>query len=374
MNIGGQQVTGFSAKFWIIIGAVGLLLILAAYLYFTKPPPPDPYVTPAATQSEVSSWSDVSNRGWWKERVNAYGLKSASYSDLTTNYAANLGQPVRFKVFVPSDDVLGERPSLQTNKFGWNFRPGVYIDPTAPQSEDSIADLSDQITEGTPIVLGFPESVNIAAGAPYEVSGLLYWTSNQLNPPSAEEAEQGYTNSPVVLVAEARPLSQSELTAPATQVADIDYVQRWNGLVFTLSRVEWSAGKEVRACISVTNATNQPARDMWAGVDSDATEIELSNGAGFSPGEPATDSALTQPQLSAQSSAVGYLIFNEKAPSADPTGVVTLSFPSLNPEDQSGQGDPERILIHVSPSQFHDVNSDDLDANSSGCASTSSLS
>ena len=184
MRIGSIEIEGVEKRFWFILGTVILLIGAGVYLWSNRPSPPPPNTMPAFDPKELPRLPD----DWFDEQVKAYGLRTAASTDeFTAGYVANLGQPFRLKVMIPDQESAKERPSLSLRKDGWIFRPAIFLPPTQAQSQDDLQSRLDELSDGQPLMLGFPEGAQPAAeGGPYEIAGMLWWRSDAFNPPTDE--------------------------------------------------------------------------------------------------------------------------------------------------------------------------------------------
>lgn len=363
MKIGGVRITGVSKRFWYVAGGLGLFLALVFYLISSQPPPANPLVVPAFPPEKL----EKQKPNWIEPYISAYGLrKPENFAAFTNNYSLNLGLPFRFRVAIPEQETLLQRPSLNVQKYGYQFVPSVFLDPTLSVSSDDLVNLEEELISGQPLVVGFPQGATPAAGQAYEVTGLLYWNSDQLKRPTGEEAEA--LTAPVVIAASARPLATTELEAPTTHRAELDITYQERAQQLSIHRVEWSSGRQVRVCISMTNVGSPNPLVRWSGLDEFRAEFEQSVGQGSSTAVPDEMSPLsTQQVLDLNSTITGYVIF-DMPPAAAPSSGMTLYVPPLN---MAGTGPPSSI--EIKPDQFQDVSEIDRDSRgdaSDGCYST----
>ena len=358
MRLGDYEIKGVSRRFWYIIGGFVVLLIAIFSLLPSSTPPPNPLVIPAFSTDKL----DTLPANWIEPYISNYGLrqpeKAASF---TSSYSVNLGLPFRFRAYIPSQAALANSPKLEVTKYGYQFLPAIFLDPTASLSPDDFTSLDDQLSSGgRPIVLGFPENQTPAAGQAYEITGLLYWNSGQLTQSAGSAA-------PIILTASARPLAASELSAPTTHLANLNLTYQEKDLQLSLGHVEWSSGRQVRVCVSLTNVGSPNPLNRWSGLDNFRAEYPESTGQGSSTATADPNSPLaTQTLLDQNTTVTGYIIFDQP-PAAAPDSGMTLFVPPLS---ASGIGPP--TAIRIAPSQFTDAAATNRDSRgdaSDGCYS-----
>lgn len=359
MRFGGVRITGVSRRFWYIVVGVLALLFVAFYMASKqKTTVVNPLVYPAFPTKKLSSEKPT----WIEPYISDYGLREPESDDaFTKNYSNDVGLPFRFRVYIPSSDAFSGR-NLNVNKYGWSFMPAIFLDPTTQYDADTLQNIA-QGSGSQPIELGFPSNQTPAAGQAYEVTGLLYWNTAQLG------AGNAATTLPVILSASARPLADAELQAPTTHEAELDLTYQENDMQLDIQRIEWSSGKQVRACISLTNVGSAVPLAIWSGLDGFRAEYDEMTGQGSSTAEPDPNSTLANQDLLDEGSTItGYIIF-DNAPASSPDSGMTLYVPPLS---SYGQGPP--TAIQVNPDQFQDVTQTDRSSRgdaASGCYSAS---
>jgi hypothetical protein len=368
VRIGGYRIEGVSRRFWWILGAFAAFVLFCLYLLASRPAPSNPLVDPAFPTAKLSRL----DADWIGPYVSQYGLqRPETASSFTTNFGANVGLPFRFRAYIPSPEVLQQRKNLNLIKYGWTFVPSIFIDPTETLTPDELAQGEQIVQNGQPLVLGFRQAKTPAPGRAYEMTGLLYWNSNQLKPPGDEQAGSELPNSPVVLVSSAQQLSAAELRAPTTHRVDLNLTYQEHEQQLNVDRVEWSAGHELRVCIALSNVGKGGPLDVWPGV----SEMSADTGGGSNEGQPDSDTALgSQDQVEQGQTVTGYIVFPSSP--GDPAQPLTLRMPALAPP-QSQQPASEvnnEIIVHVDPRQVKDVSqASGLDhiAENPGCFSQS---
>lgn len=375
MRIGGYKIKGVSRRFVFIAAAVLLLLGFSFYVLTREEPVVDPIRTPAFPKDKLPEISG--KQGWIDPYISTYGLRQPQNKNAFadgTQYRRNIGLPFRFKAYVPLkesiDQTAIERPSLMPRLERWQFLPAVFVDPTSTQSTTELEDVAgEELAAGQPIVLGFPEGQIPVGGQGYEITGLLYWNTKNLKPPTEAEIEAEYPNSPVILVASYRPLAAPELEAPTTHRADLNIAYREGDLQIDVVRVDWSAGNEVRACIRMLNNGFRTI-DLF---DPAEIKVDIGDGGGFYDGLAEPGSAFeTIGSISAGQQLSGYISFPEAQPSSEPSGdaAVILRLPSLLAgTSRIPEGQESKVV--VSGEQFRDVYKVSMDKgtdSSEGCA------
>ncbi len=350
-----------------MIASIGIVLAIAGYLFLTREPPPDPALQPAFGPGKLAKLKP----NWFEQAIDDYGLRQVrdAQATLKDNYVSNVGTPFRFKAYIPATGESQERAGLSVSKYGYQFVPAIFLPPTKPQTEESLTDAVNELTEGLPIQLAFPASEVRAPGTSYEISGLLWWNADGVQSPSAEELE--YPISPTILVADARPLSVPELTQPTTHRADLDVIIEESDLRLTVRRLEWSAGAGARACVELSNVSNRRPK-IWLGQTDSTLEFE---GSQSFLGMPEPGTALeAQAEIERGQTVTGYLLYDGFVPPSGPTGDVVLRFPSLaenNIDPISGVA--EEITITVTAEQFEEVTEGEIEGSTrplAGCSGT----
>jgi len=356
MRIGGYKISGVTRRFWLILAAVIVVFFLLIYFASShKQEAGNPLSIPAFAVSQLQDHAQ--KPGWIEPYISYYGLKQPERAQyFTDNYTASVGLPFKFRVYIPSQDVLADRPDLNVSKDGWQFVPAIFLDPDKAVSPDG---LTDQQLPAQPLILGFPEGQTPAAGQAYDITGLVYWNSKPLLSNKGQ-------SSPVILAASASPLATTDLENPTTHLADLNIVYQQNNMQLDLRKVEWSSGRQVRVCVALSNVGSPTPLPIWQGLSSFSAEYAQAVGQGSSTGEPDPNSPLaTQSTINEGSSVVGYITFDQ-APSGAPSSPMTLFVPPLN--NISFGGAPTAITIK--PPQFTDVSKVDYDTQgtaSDGC-------
>jgi hypothetical protein len=365
MKIGNKRIKGVSKRFWFLVAGIVLFFILV-FTFLPSEEQVDPFVTPAFSSQELSRLQP----DWIDPYISTYGLKRPENEETAfiNNYSLNVGTPFKFQVYIPTEEAATERPSLQVEKFGWSFSPAIFLNPFTPINSENYANLEEGVTQGNPLVLGFPSGNTPTRGRPYEITGLLYWNSDLLSPPTTEEQESGFSTAPVILVASARPLAPTELANPTTHQADLNISYSSGPYKLDLKRIEWSSGREVRICTSLSNVGSNLPVQRWLGLDGFRAQYPQGGGQGESPASPDPESPLgTQESLSIDSTITGYIIF-DIPPASSPTEEMTLYVPGLNSLDPESGG---QTVIQVTPGQFIDTSKTNMnergDLASSGC-------
>lgn len=345
MRIGSRQIEGVEPRFFVFVGIVVALVAAGLYFWATRPEPPAPDMVPAFPPEELPKLQE----GWLDDQIEAYGIVQAvSVPEFIDDYSVNVGQPFRLKVMLPPAEEAADRPDLSMRESGWVFRPAIFLDPKRSYTEDSLQEAVGELTEGEPLMLGFPENAQPSAeGGAYEVAALLYWWSDLLNPNDAGAEGEQYLPAPVLLVGEFQPLSTSELAAPTTHRALTDITLRSGPLEVSIPRVEWASGHEVRACVIVTNKSDR-TQTQWPGITGSTAQIG-EGGALSEPSLPVEGYSLEAPEIAARQSVAGYLSFPGLEVVGAPDDILFLSFPSLNPNH-----DPQLFFeqIAITPEQF----------------------
>jgi hypothetical protein len=271
---------------------------------------------------------------------------------LGANYALNVGLPMRFKAYISDPgDVSSTRPDLSFTEDGYTFEPAQFIAPNEITSLGSLASNDVAALTNQPVELGFRNSAVPPPDDAYEVTGLLWWRSDLLAPPSAADlaVTGAQLASPVVLVDSYEELSPEELQAPTTQRVDLNLNYQEDGQTVAINRIEWSAGNELRVCLSVTNDTSQ-TESMWSGVQ----EMTADNGNGTSTGSPDPNGALgSTGELQAKQSVPGYIDF--PASDSDASQPLTLRMPTLNSVNNDFNSNQDSIIINVPTAEIKNV-------------------
>jgi hypothetical protein len=365
MKIGNKRIKGVSKRFWFLIAGIILFFVLL-FSFLPSEEQVDPFVTPAFNTQELPGLQP----DWIDPYISTYGLRRPENEETAflNNYSTNVGLPFKFQVYIPSEEASAERPSLKVEKFGWSFSPAVFLNPFTPVSGEDYANLEGAVTEGSPLLLGFPSGNTPTRGRPYEITGLLYWNSDVLNPPTVEESDSGFSPAPVILVASARPLAPTELASPTTHQADLDITYSSGPYTLDLKRIEWSSGRQVRICTSLTNSGSNVPVPRWLGLENFRAQYPQGGGQGESTASPDQESPLgIQESLSINSTITGYIIF-DIPPASSPEEEMTLYVPSLNSIEAENGG---QTVIQVTPDQFSDTSQTNMnergDLAASGC-------
>jgi len=336
-------------RFWYFsVGALALIIGLL-FVISSKPAPYDPYLESALPPNQLNTLSG----NWLDPYISEYGVTTPqSFEAFTSDYPINVGIPIRFRVYLPRADESADRPDLTLSKYGWQFTPGVWIPPQQAISAEELTTLTSEVLAADPAVVGFPEGKLPVLGEAYTVTGLLFWHTARLNP----DAGLGAPSAPVILAGSDQFLTPAELASPTTHIADLDIAYRQNNLLLNLKRVEWSSGRQVRLCLSVTNTRSTTGSiDIWPGLSAIQASYPLVDGAkGVSIGEiDESGSLINQDLLERGTPATGYVVFPD-GPSGEPNAGLRLTIPALN---QAGAGPPTEI--DVQPNQFRDISVND---------------
>jgi hypothetical protein len=207
MRIGNVRISGVSPRFFVILALVALAVI-AFNVFRPESKAYDALVDPAfPTCPAVGSCKDalaktlgsakLQRSGWVGNFISAYGLKRPTLkSQMVANYSENAGLPLRLKVFIPDLDTQKARPDLTPLKYGYQFMPATFIAPDEATGLDGLAERASQDVADQPLQLGFPESRRPVPGQAYEITGLLWWRSDLLNPPDANDPDYDPQNLP----------------------------------------------------------------------------------------------------------------------------------------------------------------------------------
>jgi hypothetical protein len=397
MQIGGYRITGFSPKFFVIVGSF-LVTLWAAYTFLLPAPArrADPQFDPALSPRVLDKYA---TRPHWIDKFIAdpnRGLRTGltSVDDFTgVNFPSNVGLPLRMRVYLPAAESTTSRPDLSLSRWhGHNFVPALFIRPDRSQSLTRLQGLAQDAFSGDsnsngggakskPLMVGFPVSNTPPLGKAYEITGLLYWRSDRINPSAAVASAPPAA---VVIADHTQPLSQAELTFPATHRAQVNLAYEENGQELIVHDIEWgsdvSNGSQMRACIGVTNHSPSPVA-LWPGFGAGA--VTAANTAGTAgqdkstPDPGATFNADGGSELIPGATAVGYLDFSNLT---DPNQRLILSLPapvaSRTGAGFNNQGAPptNNIVISIPPDRIKDLTGKNADtaANTSPCSQTSS--
>lgn len=332
------------ARFWVILGAI--IVLIAGFVWFKgqQPEPYDPLTQPAFSPSKLGKLGD----SWIDPYISYFGVRDPETSAPIANLTENLGTPFRFRVLLPSVQDASTRPDLNLIKYGWQFQPAVFLPPTEAITENLVSEKLGDLENGTPIMMGFPRGSVPTGGGFYEITGLLYWHSILLKGPS----QDGYGSAPVVLAASARPLNSVELMAPATHKANLNITYRQSGMQVTLKSLEWASGKQVRLCMSIANVATRAPMSAWGGLNGFRAYFPQASGQASTSGAPDEFSPLGETNVMDYLSPVsGYIVF-DAPPASEPDASMQLFVPSINTN-----GPP--TIVSVRKRQFRQMSTQD---------------
>lgn len=380
MIIFGRRVDGVEPRFFVFIGV--LLALLIGLFFFRGNSGPKSAAEAYAPAFPVQQLGDMP-RNWIAPYERSYGgLQSIeSAASLVGNYNGLVGEPVRFRAYIPPDVATGDyRPDLarSSRTLRWTFVPVALVDPTQAETSEKLDSLaSDQ--QDQPVVVGFPTGSPVVAGRAYEFTGLFWWhTKSSFFQSSTQSTDQSgssdVSTSPIILASQIEALSTAELRAPTTHRADVGLTYQEGNLQLYLRRVEWSAGAEMRVCLSVENTAKTPQAN-WSALSSSSGGLGgvlAQTGADQAPvvGSFDTDQGDQNPlatnQLLSEQRATGYLVFPGTV--ADPTQNLVLRMPSLGAQSSS-YGQQDEIRVQVPRSEIRTVSAEDSVA---GCSDRAS--
>ena len=380
----GRRVTGLSRRFYAIIGAL-IVLTAAAFTVLKPDPAPvfDPMTCPlfalddhplaGCEQSNVNAHRGDTLAGlkpgwsaWYKRAGGVNGRVNSTDTFTGENYVPNLGKLMRLKVYLPPiDQAQSMRPDLSRRTRGWTFVPatlirGDQVHDLAALGADAAKAITGDDGSVKPLMLGFRDSdlpAPGAEGAAFEVTAMLYWRSDRLNP-SPDAA--GLNVATVFLVDKASPISTVELAAPTSHRADLNLLYQENDEELVVHDVEWSTvSRQMRVCVSVTNM-GLDRRNPWAGFNGMQATIA---GRAAETGAPDPTAGFASAQEMLQGTPLrGYVTFSETvAPDQD----LDLIMPRLGDDVSSSSND--QIRITVPRSRIHPVGTQD-DTQTSPCA------
>jgi hypothetical protein len=352
MRIGNVRIAGVSKRFYFVILGVIVALVILIKLVSALAPKPAPNLvayTPAYFTASALTQPAAQTGGWLGKFISDYGLwEPSAESDFTglEGYAENVGRPLRFKAYVSDpSDVSATRPDLSLTEDDYTFEPAQFIAPDEITSLSELAGNDESALGNQPLELGFRNGAVPPPDQAYEITGLLWWRSDLLE----SGTPSGQLASPVILVDSWELLSPEELQAPTTQRADLNLSYQEDGQTVSLNRVEWSAGNELRVCISVTNDTAQ-TEPLWAGVSS----MTADNGNGTVTGTPDPNGALANTsQLQAYQSVPGYIDFSASA--SDASLPLILRMPTINAAADQGASAQDLMIVKVPTSSIENV-------------------
>ncbi len=376
MRIGRYRIHGISRRFWVIL-TLFVAAVIALIMALPGGPKSQPLYDPALPPSELPSLKD----GFSANYISAFGLeRPTSAHAIDSSYTSLLGLPLRLRVYVP-DQQTGQqnRPDLYFNApaDGWTFEPAVVLNPTQPTAsvdlQQTVSDaLSGQDQSDTPIQVAFRTHEIPPAGAAYEITGILWWRSDRVNP-NSQAQQQGQagpqaqeTPAPTILVDSYVSLDQNELQAPTTQIANLNLTYGDGPLQMTIKWLEWSSGKQLRACVQVHNSSSTPNTDWAQTVQSMTADI----GHGEVTGQPDQNSALSnQSQLDGGATIPGEVLFDQSV--ANPQQQLTLRFPALDQNSQD-QTTPDTVTVTVPTGEIQNVQTSQAATSTPSCTTSQS--
>lgn len=317
----------------------GLLVgLIVVYLMWPKP-------NVAAKQAQLAlepafgiHYMESLQPGWLAKFASAYGevTPQAATDYQGPNWIPSVGRVMHLSVYIP--DVSGDA-NLSTYVFrghGYLFMPALFLprdQPTTPQDLQQSLDPSSSSF----LVLGFPETQAPTPGQAVELTGMLWGRTDVLqstipNAPASPQPE------PVFVVdGQYTALDPEELSAPTTQTEDLDLRYQENGQQVLIRRAEWSAGREVRLAVTLTNLGNASI-SAWSGISSSTASLPLQASQPCA----AAGNIANAGNLDAQQSVSGYIVCQGVA---DPSQTLTLRMPTLSANQQNGDG----ILLELKP-------------------------
>lgn len=355
-------------KFFVI---VGLLLALAFGALTTLLGGDDDAIDPATEPAFDPTQLVKLKPGWLGKHIEQRGINRLpdpddpncvygepgvirSVADMVANPICMTGQPVRLKVYLPQVD-SNTRPDLQKSDFSHNFVPATFIPPDRTTTVEELAERATEVLElqeesernapdGRVLMVGFRADDTPPPGAAYEINALYYWRSDQVNSRLYPEDGSGPLPAPVLLVDSYTPLPATELAAPTTHRAMLNFIYREDrvnaagAMELIVHDIEWSAGRQMRVCVSLTNDSTAPQSTVWQGVSS--TTAMVANVGDFT-GEPNPAAGFfSAATMQPGQTITGYIDFN----GVRQPGPLTLAMPGLN----SGTEVENQVQVPVS--------------------------
>lgn len=366
MRIGDRQISGLTPRFYAIVGGI-IFMIFAAVFFMPKGEQGVNYLYEPAFPTKDLTSKAFAKKDWIDPYISEFGIKRPeSSAEILDNFGDYVGLPVRLKIYLPPQDAVKQtRGDLVFSKFGLTFTPGVVISPNQPVNAEDISALSAKELALQPTVVGFKNSVTPPGGQAYEVTGLVYWRSDLINPQEIASGETAPPPSPVLIVSSYSKLAPAELRAPTTQRVKLDLNVQEGPTEVKLNTIEWSSGRELRACVTLINTSNKTI-PIWGGIAGTTAD---SGDSGAVEGAADESSALAQAnELQPAQELSGYLVFGQDV--SDPSQRLRLIMPSVATNSDSNITD--KTLVDVPTSDIKKVG--DQESNSCGAFSTKELS
>lgn len=346
---------------WVFLGALLTIVVFVLFFAPEDAPPPAPLTVPAVGFEPERLDTLDTDGSWINPLIESYGAIGNPQSEDNLRRQDNQGIPLSMKVYIPPAGGT-DAPELEKTYYGWTFTAGYFIPPAVSFSAETGFEqfASDDID---PIQLAIAPGQGVTPGSVYQVTGILWWRSDQVSGRGDFPADGVVT--PTVLVSSIDPLSETQTQAPAEYVAPINQVYKKDPYVINLKHIEWAPGRQVRLCMTVINRSSG-IRDNWLGAVQGNTKLTLGGGAEIESSSDLSDrnSALTQSELNRDIPATGYILFGElgdgRIPSGSPEDNITPSLPlRLDfPNISSDAGRSSGIVLAVSPSQFIPLNAE----------------
>lgn len=280
------------------------------------------------------------------------------------NYTSTGNQPVVFDAYINQEEKTQSPFFYEAG--GITYVPAQLI----PEQSDALTRVLQGDEETPTIMLAFPSSE-----APSEsfvrVYGQLYWRISFIKPEFDRVKEQtqgsGQSDAPVIAVYGYESRTESELRAPATNVAYPSFTYRRGDLQFTLQRVEVTAGFETRMFFVLRNLSNRPQAG-WQGPESARLKVDGSTGTPQTPTDQAviddtgeagnvvsSGDLLSSSELQPGEERKGYITFKGGQVSKD----QTLSLPDIVSEGIEGQteevAETDSIIVRIRAKSFRGV-------------------
>lgn len=352
MRIGQYQISGVSTRFWIILGAA--VVVVIGFFFLRPSNDVDPLATPAFAASELQASDEALQTGWLDAEETFTADTSTAISE---QYTATLGAAYRLRVYLPNDEEGREtRPDLYFNsKAGYNFVPASVLSTKKTYNEATLSeDAVNQLASDTPVQLAFQANKQPPTAKAYEITGMLWWNSQNIGDNGASLEETGYGSAPTIIVDRYRELSSNELRAPSTQFYNLGLIYREKNLEMRIPRIEWSSGREVRACMLIKNLSARPVS-----LTPLATQMTADVGLGETEGSFVENSPLGQGTMLAPGQTIpSYMAFNDSV--ADSTKPLTLRLKSaLVANTKNVKAATNSQSIFVDPQTITEVSSAD---------------
>lgn len=332
MKIGNRKITGVSRRFYVVLGLV-FFVVVALVVLKPKPEAPRDTTLPAFPVAQLEN----TKSGFLDQNVIT---QMTRVSFATTDYNANFGQAFKFRVFIPVSNGRSGRPDLVRQARGWSFKPAVFLDPKKTYDQQIMETEAAAALQDQPLEIGIRVDEEPAEGKAYELTGMLWWRSDQLLPEGQEDDRiKELKASPVFLIDKYEELSTVELNAPTTHQADLDLVYQEGPLQLDLKRIEWSSGREMRVCLSISNKSNSTV-PLWEGLGSFTAEAGKGSVAGSV--DP-SGSLVSVTELAANQTVPGYVIFGPEI--SNPRPNMALRFPAMMPTTSVALEDKAEIGI-----------------------------